>query len=1056
MPPNKLYPISDVQKQFWLLDQQGKASAYLIVSAFECHGLDIERFISAVKSVLTQYAVFSGRFENTAQGVFHSRANTEPELIKDSCINDQAAMQLLREKAFQALNLESGPLVRLHINTVANSNRAFVALVVHHIVIDLRSKELLALKISQAYEAPDISAADGSGNNFREAVEWQQHWLETEQAEKAKRYWQQKLSDIDRQLVLANHADSSSELSYFEIPWELSGPTQRELKRYCKAHSTDEFIVLLCVYQYLLSRFSGQTCFAVGVPLSNRRQPSFQQTMGCFVNTLPIRIELSEVRHFSDLLKQTRKALLEAHRVQELPLAQIIQSLAKKGAQRELFNVGFTFEPPMQLSLKEADVQAIHLEGVAAQLDGFLRLWESEGRLQGQLECDGGFWNRVTARRFIAVFDHFIEQLVSADDDCLENYSLLTLSDREKLETLNATQTDFARDDFADLTLLKLFQQQVELSPEATALVAGERSLSYSEFERESNRCARLLQDQGVKKGDVVAIYTPRSLEMMIAIYGVIKAGAAYMPVDIDLPAERIAQMCQTAGVRFCCVFEEQPFFGDDVTQLSIGGTAWKSLTSEFTPVSVLPDDPAYVIFTSGSTGTPKGVVNSHRGIVNRLLWMQDYFELQAQERVLQKTPYSFDVSVWELFWPLQVGATLVLAEHNSHKDPYQLAAQINAHGINVLHFVPSMLAAFLSSEPQISAKLRAVVCSGEELSPAHEAQFFSQFLGVGLYNLYGPTEAAVDVSYWRCNGGGGKQIPIGKPVANTQLYVVDELGRQQPIGVAGELWIGGVQVAEGYINNQSLTAERFIENPFAPGKVYRTGDFARWTDGGVLEYLGRKDFQVKINGVRIELGEIENNIKRQAGVSNAVVIVDKHGAAQRLVAYFTRKPDASVDVKQLQQQIAQSLPAYMVPKYYVPLDDLPLNSSGKVKRSALPAPDFNARSKPERGETLSAEERKLVLLWRQHLGVDTIALDDSFFDLGGDSLMLMSLFKTLQADHPHLRSVDLFRYTSIRALAEYLGGNVEAKKRDTGRSQRMREAIGRGARRPASRTPMR
>jgi len=1052
--------VSEIEKQFWLLDQQGQGRAYQVVSAFVAENLDVERLVEAVNTTVSCHPVLQSTFKIDAGELRRFDAKAEPVSVVTACVDDSGhAVEWLDEQVAKPFDLAMGPLIRLLIANIDNSPKYYFAVVIHHIVVDLHSKQLLAAEITDAYNS-NVSGPRGS-DNFIQYVAWQNGWLRSPAADKARSYWRERVASLTRKVGMPEQAENSN---YFETPVSISNELTASLQGYCQQNQTDPFIVVFAAYYFLLSRFSGLDNFAIGVPLSNRKQADFKNTFGCFVNTLPISLELGVVHSFSELRQQARKALLGAHRHQELPSTEIIKLATELDGQRQIYNVGFTFEQPMDLALDNVVVQPLLIPAGGSQLDCFLRLWNRDGRLEGRLETHGGFWSQELAQRFAESLQRLLASVVQQGLDRFSDLDYLPTMDLARLNELNQTTTAMlANTEWQHHTLLSLFERQVAATPDQTALVAGSNSLDYRTFDALTNRFAHSLQQTGVRPGDVVAVYCQRSLDMIVAIYGIVKAGAAYLPIDIALPVERIRQMLQQADVQLVAVGPGQSLpEGLDNASLLCNYHELEPLY-DWAPVLVSPDDPAYVIFTSGSTGLPKGVVNKHSGIVNRLLWMQDYFKLTVGERVLQKTPYSFDVSVWELFWPLQAGATLVLADHDSHKNPYQLLDQIRTHNVQIVHFVPSMLAAFTDalnndSLPPLDS-LRAVVCSGEELTVALQNRFKSRLPECGLYNLYGPTEAAVDVSYWQCGTSQSKQVPIGKPVANTSLYVVDADARPVPLGVVGELWIGGVQVAAGYINNPDLSAERFIANPFAEGRVYKTGDYVRWNKDGQLEYFGRKDFQVKLNGLRIELGEIENVLASQPGISVAAVMLYSSGSAQRLVAYYATESGKAQSEVELRNGLAHRLPSYMVPSQFIHLAIVPLSSSGKILRSALPLPmesdvtsSIGSLRSPE-----TATQRAIWNIWSELLDRKQFGIDDSFFELGGDSMLLMAVYQRLQQTlQTNMNSVDMFRFTSIRQLAEHLAGTSARNSTDDGRARAalMQRALSSGGRGP--RTPMR
>jgi amino acid adenylation domain-containing protein len=606
------------------------------------------------------------------------------------------------------------------------------------------------------------------------------------------------------------------------------------------------------------------------------------------------------------------------------------------------------------------------------------------------------------------------------------------------LERWNATRV--GRDEAA--TLVSLFGA-VGAGRDAVAVQFGDRELSFAEFERLARRVAGRLVELGVGRGSLVGVLCERSVELVAALHGVVMAGAAYVPLDPEYPPDRLDYMVGETGMRVVLcqgrlsAMVERP----DVTMVDLERLLAGPGDPDLKPAGVGPDDLAYVIYTSGSTGRPKGVANAHRGVANRLSWMQERFGLGPGDVVLQKTPFSFDVSVWEFFWPLQVGARMVIAEPGGHRDPAYLVQAIVRHGVNTIHFVPSMLRLFLEHPAAASCtSLRRVICSGEALSRDLQDRFFAVLPDAELHNLYGPTEAAIDVTAWQCRPDDSRRVvPIGAPIANTTIHILDDRLRAVPIGIAGELHIGGVQVAAGYVNQPELTAERFIPDPFdPPGRLYKTGDLARWLPDGQVEYLGRLDHQIKLRGQRIELGEIEAVLRQHPEIREAVVVAreDRRGD-EILVAYFTPSSDASpVLVEALRSELRRTLPEYMVPPHFVSVAAIPLTPSGKVDRKALPAPDFEAMSTgtPHVAPRTPTESR-IATIWADALGVAAPGIDDNFFDLGGHSLTAAQLVNTLRSAFPvDVAMRHLFERPTIAGLAQII--DVLAVSGDGGRER--------------------
>jgi amino acid adenylation domain-containing protein/non-ribosomal peptide synthase protein (TIGR01720 family) len=623
-------------------------------------------------------------------------------------------------------------------------------------------------------------------------------------------------------------------------------------------------------------------------------------------------------------------------------------------------------------------------------------------------------------------FSHFLEQACAAPGTALD---LLPMMDARETQHVLALAKGEAGVASHETTLVQLFEAQVERTPEAIALVFGEQRLSYRELNQRANQLAHHLRRLGVGPNVLVGLFLERSLEMVVGLYGILKAGGAYVPVDPEYPVDRVQFMIEDAAPAVLLIQArlagQLPAYSGKIVRLD---EDWARIAQEDntnpTPAAG-PDDSAYMIYTSGSTGMPKGALNSHRGICNRLIWMQSAYRLTPSDKVLQKTPFSFDVSVWEFFWPLEVGACMVIARPGGHREPEYLVQLIREQQVTVLHFVPSMLSAFLT-DPGVSQceSLRHVICSGEALPFSLQEQFFAA-LPAQLHNLYGPTEAAVDVTHWTCERNSERSIvPIGRPVANTQIYILDGHGALVPIGVAGELYIGGVQVGMGYHKRPELSGEKFVADTVSrlPGqRLYRTGDLARYLPGGEVEYLGRLDHQVKIHGFRIELGEIEATLVKCPGVQEAVVVArEDQPGSKRLVAYLVAPGAPSQDA--IREYLKQTLPEYMVPAAFVVLEQLPLSPNGKIDRKALPAPQYRSTSSAGPVAARTPVEKTLAGLWSKVLRVENVGIHDNFFELGGDSILSIQLISLARRDGLKLTAATLFANQTIAELASAVG----------------------------------
>ncbi|HEX7243606.1 MAG TPA: amino acid adenylation domain-containing protein, partial [Longimicrobiaceae bacterium] len=721
-------------------------------------------------------------------------------------------------------------------------------------------------------------------------------------------------------------------------------------------------------------------------PIAGRTRLETEPLIGFFVNTLVLRTDLSGEPTFGELVGRVRETTLGAYAHQEIPFERLVEELAPERslAHTPLFQAMLVLQNEERGGLRMGEVEMETLAaggGEIAKFDLTLGLVEDEWGVRGSLSYRAELWDRATMERMAEHFARLLEGAVRSPSVPVGELPLLGVEERARVvEGWNATDVAFPA---AAVPLHRLVEAQAARTPEAVAVVFEEEALTYGELDARAGRLAVRLRGLGVGAETRVAVCAERSTELVVALLGVLKAGAAYVPVDPEYPAERVAYMLDDSAApvlltqgRLC---GRLPEFAGEVVLLDGGEVGAAEPTSTALPAESA-ETLAYVIYTSGSTGRPKGAMNTHRGIVNRLLWMQAEYGLTREDVVLQKTPFSFDVSVWELFWPLMVGARLVVARPGGHREPEYLREVIEREGVTTLHFVPPMLEEFLEGgKASRCASVRRVVCSGEALPYALVERFSVALPGAELHNLYGPTEAAVDVTYHACGGEQDRVVPIGRAVANTRVYVLDGALEPAPVGVAGELYIGGVQVGRGYLGRADLTAERFVPAELGGGvgaRLYRTGDRARWRASGEVEYLGRRDFQVKVRGFRIETGEIEAVLREEARVREAVVVAREDAPGEvRLVAYVVARGE--VPEGELRARLRERLPEHMVPGALVVLEELPLTGNGKVDRRALPAPEWTS------GEAYVAPrtpvEEVLAGIWGDVLGAERVGAGDDF-----------------------------------------------------------------------------
>ncbi len=916
-----------------------------------------------------------------------------------------------------------------------------LSLTFHHLITDLLSVALFIEELVAHYQAilNDTSpAVPELPIQYGDFALWQQQLLEGEFLQSQIENWKSELagnpplvelpSDRPRLLMRSFQGDHE--------PFKLEKKVWDGLKHLSQQEGCTPFITLLAAFKVLLHRYSGQIDIRIGSPTSGRMQRQLEPLIGFLAYPLVLRTDLSGNPSFKDILERVKAVVVKAQAQQKIPFGKILEFMPPELRQQQNpFAVLFSFVNKQIESSVLGNLTITPMTEMTQgmrDLDLLVSIYGVEEGLSGGFEYNTDLFEATTIRRMIGHFQTLLAGIVANPDQCIGKLPLLTPTERHLIEVeWNNTQRDYPQ----DRCLHQLFEEQAAKTPEAIAVVFKDQSLTYEQLNQKANQLAHYLQKLGVKPEVLVGISMERSLEMVIGLLGILKAGGAYVPIDPTYPEERLLYLLTDSQISILLtqarLVEELPDFSGKLLCLD---QDWQNIASEIpeNPVhNTQPDNLAYVIYTSGSTGKPKGAMNTHQGIVNRLLWMQEAYQLTPEDRIIQKTPFSFDVSVWEFFWPLITGARLVIAQPEGHKDSGYLVKLIEQEQITTVHFVPSMLQVFLEEPGVVRCQsLKRVICSGEALPRDLVKRFFTR-LECKLHNLYGPTEAAIDVTAWHCQPDNHSPVvPIGKAISNTQLYILDPYGQSVPIGIKGELHIGGIQVARGYLNRPELTAEKFIANPFIPLnkggmgglKLYKTGDVARYLPDGNIEYLGRIDHQVKIRGFRIELGEIESILTQSPLVREAVVIVwgDK-SKVQHLVAYFVPNQQQEIDSQELREFLQNQLPDYMVPSKFVQLETMPLNPNGKVDRRALPLPNFQPQERSVKFvPPQTATEKTIADIASGVLNVKEIGIYDNFFELGGNSLLatqiLARLRQTFTVELPLYR---LFESPTINGLAQ-------------------------------------
>ncbi|MFF0503290.1 amino acid adenylation domain-containing protein [Streptomyces fimicarius] len=1069
-PGGTVPPLSFAQERLWFMEQFAPGTAaYNIPVARRLRGpLDHPALQRALDAVIARHETLRSRYPATDDGrpVLEIAAPAPFALRTADADDEEHAARLVDELGALPFDLVTGPLINGLLVRIADDDHVLL-LVVHHSVSDGWSSEVLVSEVLRGYTAYTTGGPDPLAElpvQYGDFALWQRDRLTGGRLAEEVAYWAGELSGV-RPLELPT-ARPRPERQTFDgagFGFDVDRDLLDRLTALGKQHGATVHMVLLAAFQLVLSRFSGQRDFAVGSPVAGRPEPELEGLVGMFVNVLALRARLDGDPAFTELLARTRETCLEAYAHQELPFAQLVSELnvERDVTRSPVFQAVLAIQnyasaaPQEELAL---DVEPFGLRAAGTRFDLELFLMEWPGGLRGAFNYNTDLFDESGIARIADSLDRLLHAVADRPDLPVSAHNLLDPVERTRmLDTWNDTAV--ALPDGATLT--GLVAAQIARTPDAVAVDFGGETLTYAELDRAAERIARRLAREGVGPGSPVAVSAERSLDLLPGLLGVLRSGAAYTPLDPEYPAERLAFMLADSGAEVLLTQRRVPvpegcaarvlLLDDPAEWDGDGGPDGDGVRL----VGPAADDLAYMIYTSGSTGRPKGVPNTHRAIANRLLWMARTYGLTPADAVLQKTPTGFDVSVWELFLPLITGARLVVAQPGGHKDAAHLRDTIAEHGVTVAHFVPAMLDVFLAEDDvERCTTLRRVVCSGEELGPHTARAFTARLPHCALANLYGPTEAAVDVTSWEC-AGDLAVVPIGAPVDNTRLYVLDADLRPVPVGTPGELHIGGVQVSIGYHRRPGLTAARYVPDPFGPpgARLYRTGDLARWRADGQLEHLGRIDQQVKIRGLRIEPGEIEAALRAEEGIAAAAVIVrEDNPGDKRLVAYVVRAADPDTGPKEpggpaagpdadagpeaagdadtepeldpalLRTALRRTLPDYMVPAAFVTLDALPLTPNGKLDRRALPAPQARrtggAMAAPE-----TATQQVLAEIWAEILNLPEVGVDDDFFDLGGHSLLATQVIARARKRLPEAGArpvsvMDLFTSRTVRELA--------------------------------------
>jgi len=1055
----KFAPLSFSQQQLWYACQfQSGAIAYNQPVAWRLTGpLDVGALEQSVRAIVRRHEALRTTFpalDGAPVQCVHADLSLNLGFfdLRGLPDSDREARvgELVLEEARHPFDLANELLFRAALLRTTDQDYLFI-ITVHHIVCDGWSMGILIEELAQFYRAFSCETLplQDPPYQYPDFSAWQRGELRGEKLDRQLTYWKQQLNDVPvLELPTDRPHPPMREFRGASQPLKFPAALTAAFKSMTGREEVFLFMGLLAALQILLHRYTGQTDIVVGAPVACRKRAKHQRSVGLFLNLVALRCDLSGDPTFRELLKTVRDRVMRAYQHQDLPFERVVEEVrpVRDPGRSPLFQVMLDQVDPRWIALDLAGLRAewFSVDNQTSKFDLTLAWSDSPDGLRGWLEYDTDLFDADTIERMLGHYQTILESVAADPAQRISRIPILTRPERQQLlDEWNATEADHP----AESCIHQLFEWQATRNPQAIAVQSEEAQLTWGELNRNANQAAHYLASRGVTRGSLVGVCFDRSCDLMVALLGVLKTGAAYVPLDPTYPQQRLAFMVQDSGIKTLLTQEKwADVLPKDVSTtifLEREGDAIGRENAENLRAETSPDDPAYVIYTSGSTGQPKGVIGLHRGAVNRFTWMWQMYPFEPGEVACAKTSLSFVDSIWETFGALLAGIPTVLISEEVAKNPANLIATLDRHRVTRIVLVPSLLRAMLETEPDIRRRLPRLkywISSGEALSADLVWRFRASLPDTILLNLYGSSEISADVTCFDTRHmQPGDPVLIGRPIANTQIYILDKNLQPAPVGVPGQLGVSGHGLARGYLARPKETAEKFVANPFrTESRLYLTGDLARYRRDGNIEYLGRNDHQVKIRGFRVELEDIEASLREHPSVHQAVVTALGNSKGEcRLVAYIVQHPAGGGEregpetadqswadcTPQFRLFLQQRLPNYMVPAEFVLLKSLPLTPSGKIDRRALPEPVVN---RPEPASAYvgpqTPTEHVIRDIWREVLHLENVGTQDNFFDLGGHSLLLAVVHRKLvNAFDREIRSTDLYQYPTIGSLASHL-----------------------------------
>ena len=1035
-------PLSFSQRRLWFLDRlEGESSFYNIPLVVKLSGaLDEQALEKGINALVERHEALRTTFiekDGDAVQVIAPELKITLEKQDLSGYSGKGVMEAISQYIAQPFDLEKGPVFRAGLVKTGDDGH-ILAIAVHHIVFDGWSRGIFIEELISLYrgiKAGQASILTELPVQYGDYALWQNKWFDGELKEEMLSYWRDKLggelpalelpTDRPRPAVQTYNGD----VVHIALTRELS----EALRRLSREKEATLFMTMLAAFKALLYRYTGQEDIIVGTPIAGRNYSETEGMIGFFVNTLALRTDLSGAPEFQELLQRVRTCTLDAYENQEMPFDKLVEELQpdRDMSRQPVFQVMFILQntPVKEAKVAGMELKPVEVESKTSKFDLTLELYEDADGIKGWIEYNTDLFEAERIGRMAACYTRLLEGAVKNSSTRIDKIEILDEKEYGKVvKEWNNTGKDYG----TAACIHEIFEKLAGEMPQKEAVCCRGEALTYGELNRRANRLARFIQKKGLGEKSIVGVCTQRSIGAIVGILAALKAGGAYMPLDPGYPEERIRYMIEDSGAGI--IISEDRYadlLGDFKGEKVLMDRDWDKISEEAGDnlgIRVKPESPAYVIYTSGSTGLPKGVIGVNSAAMNRFNWMWEKYPFTEGEVCCQKTSLNFVDSVWEIFGSLLKGVRSIIIPDEELKDTYRFIEVLEKEKVSRIVLVPSLLNAILDMDKNIGQRLRGLklwVVSGETLSTGLVERFRESMPENRLLNLYGSSEVSADVTYYDTGeySEGMKSIPIGRPIPNTRIYILDSGMNPVPPGVNGEIYVGGDGLAQGYLNRPELTKEKFIPDPFETekeGRLFRTGDIGRYLPDGNILYIGRKDNQVKVRGYRIELGEIEDALKGCPGIKEAAADVYEDGAGGRgLVAYMVQEKESG-GTEEIREFLKGKLPEYMLPSIYVPLEEMPLNANGKIDRRALKKVIIAGELNRQFVAPETATELMLSELWCEILGFEKISIEDSFFVIGGHSLLatrlLAKIRNSIQVD---ITLKEFFLHSTIKALAQ-------------------------------------